>query len=75
MSSVIDVNVISLVGECLQLVCREVVIVPEAAIVGGPTGALNPLVRAQIEIVFRRVGDVGIHSGSSLENKNINKLI
>ena len=40
------------VGESLQLVCREVAVVPEDVVVARPAGPLDPLVRHQIEVAL-----------------------
>ena len=40
------------VGESLQLVSREVAVVPEDVVVARPAGPLDPLVRHQIEVAL-----------------------
>ena len=54
-----------LVGQVLELVSAEVVVIPETAIVRGSGGALDALVTAQVEIVLCGMGDVGIYSCAS----------
>lgn len=35
-----DISMTKLIGEALELVCRELIIVPEYMVVGGATGTL-----------------------------------
>ena len=81
------VGVAQLVGQLLQLVRVEVVIVPEHVVVAGPRGALDTcahagsvsntnlympkhspngptLMRAQVEVELRGVGDADVHGGA-----------
>ena len=62
-SGATGVGVAQLVGQGLELVSGEAVIIPETAVVAGPRGALDALVWAQVEVVLRGVSDVGVHCG------------
>ena len=57
--------VTQLIGELLQLVSIKVIVVPEDVVVTGTGGALDTLVRAEIEVKLSWVGDAYVHSCSS----------
>ena len=57
------VCVAQLVSQLLELVSAEAVIIPETAIVARSRGALNALVRAEVEVILGGVSDVGVHRG------------
>ena len=50
-----------IVGEGLQLVSGEVAVVPQHLVVTGPGGALDPLVRDQVEITLGGMVDPLVH--------------
>ena len=50
-----------LVGELLEFVGDEVVVVPEYVVVGGSTGALDAGVGAEVEVELGRVSDTHVH--------------
>ena len=55
------VGVAQLVGQVLQLVRTQVVVVPQTSVVGGTRCSLDTLVGAQIEVILGGMGDVGVH--------------
>ena len=58
------VGVAQLVGQLLQLVRAQAVVVPEAAVVARAGGALDALVRAQVEVELGGVRDAHVHGGA-----------
>lgn len=60
-----DVSVTQLVGEALKLIAVEVVVIPQDVVVAGSTGALNALVRTQVEVKLCWVSDANIYGGAS----------
>ena len=58
------VGVAQLVGQLLQLVRLEPVVIPENVIVSGSGGSLDPLVGAEVEVELCRVGDADVHGGA-----------
>lgn len=55
-----NIRVAELVGQRLQLVGREMIIVPQNVVVRRPARALDARVTAQIKIEFSRVRDAGV---------------
>ena len=49
------VEVTEVVGQHLQLVSRELTVVPEDLVVAGPAGPLDPLVTQEVEVSLQRV--------------------
>ena len=58
------VRVAQLIGERLELVGREVVVVPEDVVVRGPAGALDAGVAAQVEVELGGMSDAGVDGGA-----------
>ena len=58
------VGVAQLVGQLLQLVRLEPVVIPENVIVSWSGGPLDPLVGAEVEVELCRVGDADVHGGA-----------
>jgi len=59
-----DVGVAQLVGQLLQLVSIEMIIVPENVVVAGSGGSLDTLMGAEIEVKLGGVSDPDVHRGS-----------
>lgn len=55
------VGVTQLVGENLQLIGRETIVIPKHVIVGRPACSLDAGVTAQVEVKLGRVGDLRVH--------------
>lgn len=55
------IGMAQLVGEDLQLICSEPVVIPEHVVMGGPARTLNACMTAQVKVELERVGDVCIH--------------
>ena len=70
-----DVGVAHLIGELLQLVGAEVVVVPEHMVVGRTGGALNTGVTAQVEVELGRVGDPHVHGGARGDVEGLPDLV
>ena len=51
------------VGEGLQIIRVEVAVVPEDVVVAGPGGALDALVRDQVEVTLGGMVDALVHHG------------
>lgn len=66
-----DVSVAKLVGQALQFVGVEVVVVPQDVIVGRSTCALNTLMTAQVEVEFCRMCDADVDGCTC---RNISRL-
>jgi len=60
-----DVCVTQLVGQLLELVSIKMIIIPEHVIVAGAGGALDTLMRAEIEVKLRGVSDTNVDGGTS----------
>ena len=58
------VGVAQLVGQLLQLVRLEPVVIPENVVVSWSGGSLDPLVGAEVEVELCRVGDADVHGGA-----------
>ena len=52
------------VGQGLQLVGGQVAVVPEDLVVAGPGGALDALVRDQVEVPLGGMVDALVHHGA-----------
>ena len=50
-----------MVGEKLEFISREFVVVKQYVVMRGPAGALNSGVREEVEIRFCRMGDPVVH--------------
>jgi hypothetical protein len=57
--------VAELVGQVLDLISREAIVIPETSVVGWSGCSLNSLVGAEVEVILCGVGDVGIHRCAS----------
>ena len=57
------VGVAQLVGQLLQLVRLEPVVIPENVVVSWSGGSLDSLVRAEIEVELCRMSDPHVHCG------------
>ena len=68
------VGVAQLVGQLLQLVSIEVVVIPEDVVVTRPACALNALVRTKVEVELRRVGDAHVDSGAGRDVAWLNEI-
>ena len=53
-----------IVGEGLQLVSGQVAVVPQHLVVTGPGGALDALVRDQVEVPLGGMVDALVHHGA-----------
>ena len=53
-----------IVGQGLQLVGGQVAVVPEDLVVAGPGGALDALVRDQVEVTLGGMVDALVHHGA-----------
>jgi len=69
------VGVAELVGQLLQLISLEPVIIPQHMIVARPGGALYALVRAQIEVKLCRMCDANIHGGACRDVPRLARLL
>ena len=58
------VGVAQLVGQLLQLVRLEPVVIPENVVVSWSGGSLDPLVGAEVEVELCRVGDADVHGSA-----------
>lgn len=56
------IGVTQLVGENLQLIGRETIVIPKHVIVGRPACSLDASVTTQVEVKLGRVGDFRVHS-------------
>ena len=63
-----------LVSHLLQVVRREVVVIPEDVVVTRPACALNALVRTKVEVELRRVGDAHVDSGAGRDVAWLNEI-
>lgn len=61
-TSTTDVSVAELIGETLQLVGIEVIVVPENMVMAWTASTLNALMRAKVEVKFGWVGNASIDS-------------
>ena len=64
-TSTADVSVAELIGETLQLVGVEVIVVPENMVMAWTARTLNALMWAQVKIKFGWVGNASIDSCAS----------
>ena len=53
-----------IVGQCLEVICVEVRIIPEDVVVTGPGGSLDPLVGHQVEVALRGVVNALVNHGA-----------
>ena len=61
-------HVAQLVGETLQLISREVAVIPQDMVVAGATGSLDGNVRIQVEVKVTGLGNGWIHHGPQGEH-------
>lgn len=59
-----NVSVTELVGEALELVGVEVVVIPQHVVMTWTASALNALVRAEVEVEFSGMRNAGVDSGA-----------
>lgn len=58
------IGVTQLVGEDLQLIGRETIVIPKHVIVGRPACPLDASVTTQVEVKLSWVGDFRVHGGA-----------
>jgi len=73
-SGTADIGVAELVGELLKLISVKRIVVPEDVVVAGPGGALDALVRTEVEVKLCWMSDGHVHSGSSRDVARLPRL-
>ena len=53
-----------IVGQCLEVICVEVGIIPEDVVVAGSGGSLDSLVGHQVEVTLRRMVNALVNHGA-----------